>query len=244
VTVKSDDSGLLNRTFALTAESSFQGATNTSNTLTQAQVTTTAQEAVREWIAAVGAGQAAALNKVTYILVNDLPGDALAWDIGDGIVLIDMSAAGFGWFVDPTPYESSEFRGTGDVLTALPGTAAAGHMDLLTAISHELGHILGYSHGDSSLMSETLAAGQRKLEDANAANSSFDIALFGASGGAGSVAGTPSIDWDVDFSSAASGWNFTGKRQKSAWFSEFVLDEADPQASSVSHDQIEWFIEV
>ena len=57
-----------------------------------------------------------------------------------------------GWFADPTPSDNFEFlhaaNATGtDLFTDLT-SAAAGHLDLLTALSHEMGHVLG--PGDST----------------------------------------------------------------------------------------------
>jgi hypothetical protein len=49
---------------------------------------------------------------------------------GSRLVLIDDNAAGYGWSLDVT-------RGP-----------AAGQVDLLSAVMHELGHVLGYDHSD------------------------------------------------------------------------------------------------
>jgi hypothetical protein len=85
------------------------------------------------------------------------------------------NAAGSGWFVDPTPLRDEEFGvGTpGSPLTALPGTAAAGRMDLLTAVPHVMGHLAGRpdlgtaGHG-GDLMADTLALGARRTENLDA----------------------------------------------------------------------------
>src|SRR5262249_3149529 len=55
-------------------------------------------------------------------------------------VVISADAAGWGWYVGLT---DSAFTATspGGPLEALPGTAAAGRMDLLTAVLHEMGHL-------------------------------------------------------------------------------------------------------
>ena len=73
--------------------------------------------------------------------------------------------AGHGWFIDPTPALDEEFEpvGSGGELRAVD-SALAERMDLLTVVSHELGHVLGLPDLDplaDSLMGSTLQPGQR-----------------------------------------------------------------------------------
>jgi hypothetical protein len=103
------------------------------------------------------------------VAVADLPGARLGENCGVQVVL-DVDAAGAGWFIDPTPYDNSEFQSSNGTLQAIDATFASGRVDLLTVIAHELGHILGWKdlgpddhNGTSDLMHATLAAGQRKL---------------------------------------------------------------------------------
>ncbi len=81
-----------------------------------------------------------------------------------GTIYLDVNAAGYGWFVDETPTDNSEFFFDSRLsLIALPDSAAAGHIDLWTVILHELGHLVGYEHVLEGLMEETLDPGVRKL---------------------------------------------------------------------------------
>ena len=75
---------------------------------------------------------------------------------------------GHGWFVDPTPFDDAEFELTLSVtpLSAIEDGPAAGQIDLLSVLMHELGHVLGYGHapevGDpTGAMRAELAPGQR-----------------------------------------------------------------------------------
>jgi hypothetical protein len=85
------------------------------------------------------------------VAVGNLEGTELGMVLGDTL-LIDADAAGFGWFVDATPGESSEFTVEvgRDVFTAAPGSDAYGHYDLFTVLAHELGHVLGFDHKDAA----------------------------------------------------------------------------------------------
>jgi hypothetical protein len=96
--------------------------------------------------------------------VGQLAGGLLGWtDATHNRVVIDIQAAGYGWFVDPTPGSDEEFSGG----RALPGTSAAGREDLLTVVLHEMGHLAGWADVDGSpgnLMAATLASGVRRTQ--------------------------------------------------------------------------------
>jgi hypothetical protein len=73
----------------------------------------------------------------------------------DGVIWVDDNAAGWGWFVDRTPRSDAEFTRRGN-------QGEQNRMDLLTVLTHEVGHLLGQDHAATGVMQETLAAGTRR----------------------------------------------------------------------------------
>lgn len=70
-------------------------------------------------------------------------------------IWLDSNAAGWGWFVAPTPGNDSEFTTPGN-------KGEMNDIDLLMVLMHEIGHVLGYQHTDGGVMDDTLAAGVRE----------------------------------------------------------------------------------
>ena len=114
----------------------------------------------------------ASLDDVRFEAV-DLPGAmlALATPQTDGSfqISLDLDAANFGWYVDPTPQDNSEFEEvvSGGQLRALEQSAAARQIDLFTVVAHELGHVIGLPDLDerdypTSLLTATLPPGVRR----------------------------------------------------------------------------------
>lgn len=87
------------------------------------------------------------------IRIANLGGTTLGLASGRTIVL-DDNAAGGGWFIDATPWGSSEFTRRGN-------QGEQNRMDLFSVLVHEVGHLLGNDHGDDGVMQETLSAGNR-----------------------------------------------------------------------------------
>jgi hypothetical protein len=98
--------------------------------------------------------------------IGELPSGLLGEESGKTI-RIDRDAAGYGWFVDPTPADDSEFADPSGThsLVARKGTIAYGRADLLTTVMHEMEHVLGYPDDHAmidDLMAATLPTGVRR----------------------------------------------------------------------------------
>lgn len=83
------------------------------------------------------------------------PSGALLGKPTPNTIWIDPSAAGWGWFVDPTPWDDFEFTKHGN-------QGDQNRIDLLTVVMHELGHLLDHDHDEQGVMAETLAVGARR----------------------------------------------------------------------------------
>jgi membrane-associated phospholipid phosphatase len=103
------------------------------------------------------------------VRIADLGGLTLGQASG-GVIWLDDNAAGWGWFVDPTPRNDSEFTTPGN-------QGEQGRMDLLTVLEHEIGHLLGRGHEAEGVMQATLSAGRRRTVAPTPAQ---DAGWFGA----------------------------------------------------------------
>jgi Ca2+-binding RTX toxin-like protein len=91
--------------------------------------------------------------------IADLPGSnlALATREADGsqTIWLDGDAAGQGWFLDATSHDDNEFVPISRGIHLAPADSpAVSKVDLLTVLSHEMGHVLGWGHStDLNVMS-------------------------------------------------------------------------------------------
>ena len=110
--------------------------------LTNQQLAPIVAAAEQRWAAVDGTQVLAALAGVK-VQVADLSGGLLGEAVGKTI-LIDSNAAGYGWFVDPTPALDEEFTTSpsNQQLRAID-PRAVDRIDLLTVVEHELGHVIG-----------------------------------------------------------------------------------------------------
>ncbi|HNJ44291.1 MAG TPA: hypothetical protein PKZ53_27665, partial [Acidobacteriota bacterium] len=107
------------------------------------------------------------------ISLGDLPIGIIAINDPQSIV-VDYSAAGYGWFVDSSPLGDEEFQrvGSSQLYVARPNTPAFRKADLLTVIMRQLGHIAGLKalRGDrfkDQLMANMFFESIRRLPDAS-----------------------------------------------------------------------------
>jgi membrane-associated phospholipid phosphatase len=115
------------------------------------QVQPLLNEAIARW-QAVGVDTSALGNIDVHIA--DLGGLALG-QAGNGVITLDDNAAGWGWYVDRTAHSDSEFTRRGN-------QGEKNRMDLLSVMTHEVGHLLGYDHSAGGVMQDTLNAGVRR----------------------------------------------------------------------------------
>jgi hypothetical protein len=112
----------------------------------------------------------------TTFSIADLTGNTVGEESAPAHITIDTNADGHGWFIDQTPNDNSEFthaaNAAGTDLYTDPSNAAAGHLDLLTTVTHELGHVLGLDDSTAAsdahdLMYINLVDGERRVPNAN-----------------------------------------------------------------------------
>jgi len=188
------------------------------STLTQSELDAIATVVMSQWTDALGAGDArlAAFADVRLVI-----GDLADGDLGDtqgNTIVLDADAAGAGWFVDVSPAENSEFRVRLDrnVFAAAPDSAAYDRFDLVTVVTHELGHMLGFDHDDAgqmAVMNDALDAGVRYTLDSGVVQASTPPPA--ATGPSQPTAGAITFDYNAMYSGATGSnagieWQSTG----------------------------------
>src|SRR5262245_35137749 len=154
----------------------FAPKTTVHRSLRNNQVQPLLNEAIARW-QAVGADTSALGN--IDVRVANLGGLTLG-QAANAVITLDDNAAGWGWYVDRTAHSDSEFTRRGN-------QGEKNHMDLLTVLTHEVGHLLGYDHAAGGVMQETLNAGVRRTLGAT------DSTATDQSGGAPTL-----ITWSPD----------------------------------------------
>jgi hypothetical protein len=176
--------------------------------LTETQLQPIIVEAERRLTAATGIQVATAMSGVS-IEIGNLPKNMLGEAEGN-VIDISPTAAGYGWFVDSTPADDSEFSDRlGPYAMAAPtGSPAANRVDLLTTVMHEMSHLLGYGHNDSlDLMNPTLSLGERRLFDDQLSPSLSSQNGVGSS--ASALAETSAVDQVFASAGDARNWALT-----------------------------------
>jgi RHS repeat-associated protein len=133
----------------------------------QEQIRSLLQEALTRWEAAgVDTSELGALN----VRIVDFPDAALGMSFGR-TVWLDADAGGYGWYIDGTPSDDSEFAD-------LNSLEHPQEMDLLSVLMHEVGHLLGFRHADAGFMSGILLPGTRLTPDPAALPARTDGMVF------------------------------------------------------------------
>ncbi len=145
----------------------FAGPTGsgTAPLLTTAQVQSVLPQAIAAWEAAglnaLGVRQLEQVN----VEVADLGGNILGLE-DPGLILINQTAAGYGWYTATSQASNQALgvAGAGGQRLASTASPAAGKVDLLTVLEHELGHVIGLGDNgrNGDLLDMTLGLGMRR----------------------------------------------------------------------------------
>jgi hypothetical protein len=142
---------------------------STGGSLNQKQLEPIVAAAIARWTAAGLTPQQVAILRALQFDVTDL-GGAYLGESSNSHVQLDRNAGGRGWYIGADSSSDLLFSRAVSATRRYtdPLSAPAGHLDLLTAIEHEMGHKLGlddsYSEKDrNNLMYGYLTVGERRL---------------------------------------------------------------------------------
>ncbi|MDX1622259.1 MAG: matrixin family metalloprotease, partial [Nitriliruptorales bacterium] len=123
----------------------------TEHALTDTLLQPVVDQAIADWQAVV---PDADFSSVTFT-ISDLT-DLQVGDASGTSISIDIDGAGHGWSV------------------TFPSEEASEHLDLLTVVRHELGHVLGYEHTTDGLMEPTIVPGETHEVPTSTSDSTTD----------------------------------------------------------------------
>jgi Ca2+-binding RTX toxin-like protein len=137
--------------------------------VTQAQVQALLPAAIAGWQAAgLDPADLRRLHSVR-IQVGNLGGSILGLEAAN-VITINETAAGYNWYTNGSAGSNRAFgaAGAGGQNVAGRGSPAAGRVDLLTVLEHELGHVIGLADNTQAgdLMDVTLGVGVRRTPSA------------------------------------------------------------------------------
>ncbi len=144
--------------------------------ITQAQVQALLPEAIAAWRSAGLDATDLRRLETAKVQVANLGTNILGLEAAN-VITINQTAAGYNWYVNASARSSQAFSlaGTGTDRLAGPGSPAAGRVDLLTVLEHELGHVIGLADNNQAgdLMDTTLGLGVRRAPTAADVTTAF-----------------------------------------------------------------------
>jgi hypothetical protein len=165
---------------ALQVASAAPQSTADAAALTQSELQPIVAAAIDRWQEAGATASQIDAMRLVHFYISNLPDNDVGMEVSQREVYIDATADGIGWFVDSTPETDASFQASsinGQLNAVNP--QAVDHLDLLTVVEHELGHVIGLPDVSSSLdslMSGALPEGVRRdaTVDALFSTSAFD----------------------------------------------------------------------